>query len=91
MGEDFETMAREQAELAHRTAEQGVGACPERGAGLGHVWGGVPTLCRFCGAAGADFLDAATAQRSELFRRLATPQSIKGTTKRESKETDPWD
>jgi hypothetical protein len=56
--------AREQASYSGRATERGVGDCPERGVGLGHVWMGVKASgdernpCRFCGTPGRQARDA---------------------------------
>jgi predicted transcriptional regulator len=72
-------------------ALQGVGDCPERPGELGHIWKSAKEddrrSCRFCGRPGRDnlkrgdtggFFGEATAERSELFSRLRTPDSAKG-------------
>lgn len=59
--------------------EVGVGQCPERSQGLGHVWAGALASgdrnnpCRFCGFAGRQFFAEATAARAERFSRLKAP------------------
>jgi predicted transcriptional regulator len=56
--------AREQASYSGRSDDRGVGDCPERGEGLGHVWAGVKASgdsrnpCRFCGTPGRQARDA---------------------------------
>jgi hypothetical protein len=58
--------AREQSYVRDHRAEleQGVGVCPERAPGLGHVWAGVHASgddrnpCRFCGTPGRQARDA---------------------------------
>jgi hypothetical protein len=58
--------AREQTYVRDKAAEleQGVGVCPKRAPGLGHVWAGVHASgdsrnpCRFCGTPGRQARDA---------------------------------
>jgi hypothetical protein len=90
---EIRARAREQAALSGHS-DRGVGDCPKRGEGLGHVWGGGDTRpCRFCRTPGrseriegmavgeAGFFEASTASRAELFARLRTPNSVKGIAK----------
>ena len=78
---EIRAAAARQAAHAHASAEQGVGQCPDRATGLGHVWAMDAervNRCRFCGMEGRTFLESATAERAELFSRLRTPESVKG-------------
>jgi hypothetical protein len=56
---------KEQAANETADAEQGVGACPSRLPGLGHIWAGPKASgdqrnpCKFCGAPGRQKRDAA--------------------------------
>lgn len=51
--------------------DRGVGDCPERPEGFGHLWAGPQASgdsrnpCRFCGMSGREFFAAATAERSD--------------------------
>jgi predicted transcriptional regulator len=90
--------AREQTYVRDKAAEleQGVGVCPKRAPGLGHVWAGVHASgdsrnpCRFCGTPGRQardaqgrpvgepgFFEKATDGRSDVFRQLRAPASVK--------------
>lgn len=70
------------------TEHVGVGDCPERPEGLGHVFKEPSEdslrRCRHCdlqGRGGRDdvsYLTMATAERAELFSRLRCPDSVKG-------------
>jgi predicted transcriptional regulator len=96
---EIRAMAARQAANAVATAEQGVGDCPGRGEGLGHVWqrGERGTACRFCRTPGRSeringeavgepgFFERATAERVALFATLRQPQSVRGTTAAEKK------
>jgi hypothetical protein len=83
---EIRAAAQRQAAAAHTTPERGVGDCPERGDGLGHVWAGVKpengggpeNPCRFCGTSGRAFFRAATQDRVELFSHLRAPASVRG-------------
>jgi predicted transcriptional regulator len=61
---ELRKLAREQASYTGRVKDRGVGDCPERGVGLGHVWMGVKASgdsrnpCRFCGTPGRQDRDA---------------------------------
>jgi hypothetical protein len=77
---EFVERARSQAANDIATARNvGVGACPKRLPGLGHIWAGVKASgdesnpCVFCGASGREFFARALDERSELFARLAAP------------------
>jgi hypothetical protein len=76
---------------------QGIGRCPERADGLGHVWApwyeDPRKSCTFCGAPGRDnlklgetggFYGQATMARTNLFDTLTTPQSAFGKAPKES-------
>ena len=86
-----ELRARARAQSQVREPEQGVGDCPRREGGLGHVWSRSDLErrpCVFCGVPGrgpGGFLDRATADRAELFARLRAPQSVKGSTRAEGR------
>lgn len=73
------------------TEERGVGDCPKRADGLGHVWASrhVDELrhCKFCKMPGRSnkllgtpkgYLDEQCEARSELFAGLRCPDSIRG-------------
>lgn len=66
----------------------GVGVCPERASGLGHVWAGAlasgdrSNPCRYCGTSGRAFFAQATAERAASFQRLK-PTMESGTGKPE--------
>jgi hypothetical protein len=74
------------AERAGNASDQGVGVCSGRAPGLGHVWRSWKDDpmrgCRFCDVKGREFFDEFTRARPELFARLRTPDSIKGTKKK---------
>jgi hypothetical protein len=59
--------------------ERGVGQCPERPRGLGHVWAGALASgdrnnpCRFCGYAGRQFFAEATGARLAAFSAIKMP------------------
>jgi Arc/MetJ-type ribon-helix-helix transcriptional regulator len=61
---ELRRMAREQARNTGRVDDRGVGDCPKRAEGLGHVWAGVKASgdsrnpCRFCGTPGRQARDA---------------------------------
>jgi hypothetical protein len=61
----------------------GVGDCPKRPEGLGHVWAGAMATgdrenpCHYCGASGRDYFAQATGERAKLFRHLTQPDSVK--------------
>lgn len=77
---EFRERAARQAALAH-SEPTGVGQCPDRPEGLGHVWKmGEDRVnrCSYCGHLGREFLERATKDRTELFSRLRTPDSAKG-------------
>jgi hypothetical protein len=93
---EIRALAREQAGMrsAAQAQVRGVGDCPKRPEGFGHVWGeGDERPCRFCRAPGRQkrvegtpvgepgHFERATASRAELFHRLRTPDSIKGVAK----------
>src|SRR3954463_3613692 len=72
-GPELKRMARSQASNSVPTIEQGVGVCPKRLPGLGHVWAGVKASgdsqnpCKHCGTSGRAFFKAATSERAALF------------------------
>lgn len=80
---DLKRMARSQARNTSPTIEQGVGVCPKRLPGLGHVWAGVKASgdsqnpCKHCGTSGRAFFKAATSERAALFSSLRQPASVK--------------
>lgn len=64
--------------------ERGVGQCPDRPIGFGHVWAGAHASgdasnpCRFCGTSGRVFFQQATAAQADRvgqmnYRRELTP------------------
>lgn len=62
------------------SVEAGVGQCPKRDEGLGHVWAGVAKSgdernpCKFgCGTSGREYFKAATRARAALFSGLKAP------------------
>jgi hypothetical protein len=75
---EFSAAVRRQ--LYARGEELGVGDCPRRGEGLGHVWRSPredPVRpCRFCGLAGrgpGGHFEQVVAERSDVFSRLVVP------------------
>jgi hypothetical protein len=64
-------------------SQRGVGQCPERPRGLGHVWAGTKAEnggdesnpCRFCRYSGRRFFREATLDRYELHARLLHPSA----------------
>ncbi len=73
---EFQRDAREQAALQNPTGP-GVGVCPQSPGG--HEWGLVDgaTRCVHCDIPGAEFLDAATEQRTRLFMQVRAPKSVR--------------
>lgn len=71
-------MARRQTSVP-AGQERGVGQCPRRDAGLGHVWRSPQEdpdrPCRFCGLAGRVHLGESSRERALLFRQLKPPAS----------------
>lgn len=61
----------------------GVGQCPERAEGLGHVWAGANASgdaanpCVFCKTSGRKFFAEATKARAKLFAGIRAPASVK--------------
>ena len=82
--------AREQSSVLKYSPERGVGRCPEREEGMGHVWESHKVHpqrpCKFCGYEGRKYFDMATRARAELFQHLRQPQSVRGTTVAEKTE-----
>lgn len=80
--------ARRQVALEHAGPARGVGVCPSREGGLGHVWSmdskSLGKVCEFCGLAGREFLAAATADRAALFARLRAPLSAHGKARKDA-------
>jgi hypothetical protein len=72
--------------------EVGVGQCPERPKGLGHVWAGANASgdasnpCRFCGTSGREFFQRACAARMNGFVGVVLPMES-GTGKAPGKES----
>jgi predicted transcriptional regulator len=99
---DAESGVPELREAARRQSsvedDRGVGDCPERPDGFGHVWSSAKVdssrPCRFCGALGRGrrnergevvepgFFEGATSERALLYARLRAPESAHGRAKK---------
>jgi hypothetical protein len=73
----------------------GVGVCPGRAPGLGHVWAGAMASgdrsnpCRYCGTSGRAFFAEATGGRAASFQRVKpTMESGTGKPERVRQEMD---
>jgi hypothetical protein len=92
---ELRAAARRQSSVAD---DRGVGDCPERPDGFGHVWSSAKVdstrPCRFCGALGRGrrnergevvepgFFEGATSERALLYARLRAPESAHGRAKK---------
>ena len=80
-----EIRARARRQSGVRPAEEGVGVCPKRADGLGHVWSPVRTNplrpCVHCGLPGRGddqksehgYIASAGSERAEMFQEMAIP------------------